>query len=96
MKLTNKQLRAKRMVNKSVEQIRAEKYQEALFRQYAAVLSVLHDKHGFGKKRLETFMTDTLFTVGSMTDNYVTKNDIFQMLYDETGFNFPEFMNERA
>ena len=93
--MSNKELRKLRKRNKAEIDIRMEKYEESIHRQFAGVLMTLRDEFGFGEKRLEKFMRSVIFQVSCMNANNVTKNEIFQQIYDETGFCYTEFLNEK-
>lgn len=43
----------------------------------------LHDKYGFGNKRLERFMDHVNETLDYINDDYITMNDIQEVLKDE-------------
>ena len=94
-KMRNKELRKLRKRNKAEVDIRMEKYEESIHRQFAAVLMTLRDEFGFGEKRIEKFMSGVIFQISCMNANNVKKNEIFQQIYEETGFCYPEFMNEK-
>lgn len=48
-------------------------------------LLVLRDKHGFGKVRLERFIDDVLELYDSFNKDYLTLEDIHQVIHEETG-----------
>lgn len=48
-------------------------------------LNVLHDKFGFGKKRLDKFQEEYLKVLDSFNNGYISAEDLNQVLWDETG-----------
>ena len=62
----------------------------------ASVLLTLRDEHGFGNQRLAKFMDDTFSQMDAITKEYVTAQEIFKVLEDETGLNYYDYANEIA
>lgn len=53
-------------------------------------LMVLRDHHGFGKKRLETFVENCIELFDSFDKGYFTFEDIQKTIYKETGVKITE------
>lgn len=49
--------------------------------------TVLHDKHGFGKKRLEKVSSQVNDLMYSYNKGYINLEDLNSTLYEETGIN---------
>lgn len=56
----------------------------------ASCVLVLHDKFGFGKKRLEKFVGEVADTFDSLNEGYINFEDIKATIYDELGIDFDE------
>lgn len=54
-----------------------------LFR--AAILLHMHDKYGYGKKRLLTLLDELEKTLEAYEEGYISINDMIQTLKEETG-----------
>lgn len=54
----------------------------------ALVFLVLHDKFGFGEKRLKRFDDCITEKMKDILDGYLTAKDIFEWFEDELGINF--------
>lgn len=54
----------------------------------AATVLVLHDKFGFGVKRLERYMLEVYELFDSIYDEYVSFDEIRKCIYDELGIDF--------
>lgn len=48
-------------------------------------LTVLHDKHGFGTKRLERVLDQVNDLLDSFNKGYISIDDLNNTLYEETG-----------
>lgn len=59
-----------------------------------AVASVLHDKLGFGPKRLPAVMNQIQETFDSISRDYVTINDLEAVLLEECGISFKDGDNK--
>ena len=93
-KKTKKQIMRSLQKNKSVDEIVLEKYKHILLTQWVAMLKVLRDEHGYGRKRLAKFIDDTMMQIECVNDKYVTTTQILELIYEETGFNFGEYVNK--
>lgn len=76
-----------------------ERFKEELTRQTAYTsllmmlgipLIVLRDKHGFGKKRLEKFISDAIDQFDSFDKGYLTLDDLQKTIFEETGVKVTE------
>lgn len=56
----------------------------------ASCVQVLHDKFGFGKRRLQTFMVYVYETYDSIRGRWVEFEDLRRCIYDELGIDFEE------
>ena len=62
----------------------------------AACVQVLHDKFGFGKKRISEYMIYVYDYFDSIYNDYVSFDDIKECIYDELGVDFNELEREKA
>lgn len=56
----------------------------------AIPVMVLHDKWGFGQKRLERFVEQLVEVLDSYERGYITMDDLMQALRDEAGIDLRE------
>ena len=56
----------------------------------AACCLILHDKFGFGKKRLSDYMLYVYDYFDSIYGNWISFEDIRRTIYDEIGIDFDE------
>lgn len=56
----------------------------------AMPVMVLHDKWGFGQKRLERFVEQLVEVLDSYEKGYVTMDDLMQALKEEAGIDLRE------
>ena len=62
----------------------------------AATVLVLHDKFGFGTKRLERYMGEVFEYFDSVYNEYLSFDDIKKCVYDELGIDFVRLEEERT
>lgn len=79
-------------LNLTAEQFEAFKQEQTRKTTYTSLilmlgipLMVLRDKHGFGKKRLENFIEDSIELLDSFDKGYITFDDLQDTIYEETG-----------
>lgn len=53
----------------------------------AAIFTVLHDKEGFGTKRLQRVLDEFYYLSESLSSGFVNVNDLLRMLLEETKIN---------
>lgn len=51
----------------------------------------LHDKYGFGRKRLGSLLRDVMNTFNAINENYTTVEDILKTVRRETGLDVSDF-----
>lgn len=56
---------------------------------------VLHDKYGWGKKRLSDFMNHVLEQYDSFNKNFITLDDLWNTIEKETGVKMIEKVRKR-
>lgn len=62
----------------------------------AATMIVLRDEWGFGKQRLERFLSRESDQAQLMAEEYVTADDIFNQIKLETKFDFEAFLQKKS
>lgn len=55
----------------------------------------LHDELGFGKKRLEKFVNRIMEQGMMMSEGFLTRDDIFETVKQETGFDFDSLVQAK-
>ena len=55
-------------------------------------LIVLHDKWGFGKKRLEKFLYEFAEQIDCLENQYVSFDDMIEAIKDETGLVITDYI----
>lgn len=61
----------------------------------AATALVLHDKFGFGQKRLNKYIEEVFYIFESIYTQYTDFDDIKRCIYDELGIDFEEIEEKR-
>lgn len=86
----HRQIDRQKIVYDTMERVKKELLPTYTMTMMAAFALTLHDKHGWGKKRLERLMT----TVGDMFDSvqggYLSLEDIVKTVEAETGIKLEE------
>ncbi|WP_277630375.1 hypothetical protein [Atopococcus tabaci] len=62
----------------------------------ASSLVALRDRFGFGKERMERFLTAESIHAQAIKENYVTADEILAQMKTETGFDLQEFIHKRS
>ena len=79
--------------------IKQDAAQEAIDKAFVLMLSlpmiVLHDKYGWGKKRLSDFMNHVLEQYDSFNKNFITLDDLWNTIEKETGVKLIEKVGRR-
>ena len=75
--------------NEDVTRIKQDAAQEAIDKAFVLMLGlpmiVLHDKYGWGKKRLSDFMNYVLDQYDSFNKNFIALDDLWNTIEKETG-----------
>lgn len=75
----------------------ANEHASRVIRNYiAATMLVLRDEWGFGKKRLEHFLSRESDQAQLMAEKYVTADEIFNQIKLETKFDFEAFLQKKS
>ncbi|MBO5100591.1 MAG: hypothetical protein J6B63_04705 [Treponema sp.] len=72
-------------INKNKETATKDAVNEAVSLMLSIPVMVLHDKYGFGKKRLQKFTDQCLELFDSFNKGYVSFEDLINTLKEETG-----------
>lgn len=85
--------------NEDVTRIKQDAAQEAIDKAFVLMLGlpmiVLHDKYGWGKKRLSDFMDYVLELYDSFEKDYVTLDDLWDTIEKETGVKLIEKVRKK-
>lgn len=85
--------------NEDVTRIKQDAAQEAIDKAFVLMLSlpmiVLHDKYGWGKKRLSDFMNHVLEQYDSFNKNFITLDDLWNTIEKDTGVKLIEKVGRR-
>ena len=85
--------------NEDVTRIKHDAAQEAVYTAFTMMLGlpviVLHDKYGWGKKRLSDFMDYVLEQYDSFEKDYVTLDDLWKTIEKETGVKLIEKVRKK-
>jgi hypothetical protein len=85
--------------NEDVTRIKQDAAQEAIDKAFVLMLClpmiVLHDKYGWGKKRLSDFMDYALELYDSFEKDYVTLDDLWDTIEKETGVKLIEKVRKK-
>lgn len=85
--------------NEDVTRIKQDAAQEAIDKAFVLMLSlpmiVLHDKYGWGKKRLSDFIDHVLEQYDSFNKNFITLDDLWNTIEKETGVKLIEKVGRR-
>lgn len=85
--------------NEDVTRIKQDAAQEAVYTAFTMMLGlpviVLHDKYGWGKKRLSDFMDYALELYDSFEKDYVTLDDLWDTIEKETGVKLIEKVRKK-
>lgn len=63
---------------------------EAVEYAYVVMFTAMHDKHGYGVKRLNRLYNDINYIADSISRGYVNLQDLADELRDKMGINFVE------
>ncbi|MDU2383225.1 MAG: hypothetical protein E7D50_01005 [Finegoldia magna] len=91
---TQEQLQAEinKGIDKFKEEIRDNVTDKALKVIAYVPLIVLHDKWGFGKKRLEKFLYEFAEQIDCLENKYVEFDDMIEAIKDETGLVITDYI----
>lgn len=85
--------------NEDVTRIKQDAAREAVYTAFTMMLGlpviVLHDKYGWGKKRLSDFMDYVLEQYDSFNKNFITLDDLWNTIEKETGVKLIEKVGRR-
>ena len=85
--------------NEDVTRIKQDAAQEAIDKAFVLMLGlpmiVLHDKYGWGKKRLYDFIDHVLEQYDSFNKNFITLDDLWNTIEKETGVKLIEKVGRR-
>ena len=85
--------------NEDVTRIKQDAAQEAIDKAFVLMLSlpmiVLHDKYGWGKKRLSDFIDHVLEQYDSFNKNFIALDDLWNTIEKETGVKMIEKVRKR-
>lgn len=85
--------------NEDVTRIKQDAAQEAIDKAFVLMLGLpmiaLHDKYGWGKKRLSDFMNHVLEQYDSFNKNFITLDDLRNAIEKETGVKLIEKVGRR-
>lgn len=85
--------------NEDVTRIKQDAAQEAIDKAFVLMLGlpmiVLHDKYGWGKKRLSNFMDYVLELYDSFEKDYVALDDLWDTIEKETGVKLIEKVKKK-
>ena len=85
--------------NEDVTRIKQDAAQEAIDKAFVLMLGppmiVLHDKYGWGKKRLSDFIDHVLEQYDSFNKNFITLDDLWNTIEKETGVKLIEKVGRR-
>ena len=91
---TQEQLHAE--INKGIDKFREEIRDDVTDKALRVIayvpLIVLHDKWGFGKKRLQDFMYEFAEQVECLKKEYVSFDDMIAAIKEETGLNVDDYI----
>ncbi|KXA10221.1 hypothetical protein, partial [Finegoldia magna] len=79
-------------IDKFREEIRDDVTDKALRVIAYVPLIVLHDKWGFGKKRLEKFLYEFAEQIDCLENKYVGFDDMIAAIKEETGLNVDDYI----
>ena len=93
-RFTQEQLHAEinKGIDKFKDEIRDDVTDKALRVIAYVPLIVLHDKWGFGKKRLEKFLYEFAEQIACLENKYVSFDDMIATIKDETGLNVDDYI----
>ena len=69
------------------EEVKRESVSQAIELYSLAVMTVLHDKLGFGQKRITRFNEQVHDVIDSINQGYITKEDLKRVLLEECKIN---------
>ena len=85
--------------NEDVNRIKRDAAREAIDKAFVLMLGlpmiVLHDKYGWGKKRLSDFMDHVLDQYDSFNKDFITLDDLWKTIEKETGVKLIEKARRR-
>lgn len=91
---TQEQLHAE--INKGIDKFREEIRDDVTNKALRVIayvpLIVLHDKWGFGKKRLEKFLYEFAEQIDCLENKYVEFDDMIEAIKDETGLVITDYI----
>ena len=86
--------------NEDVTRIKQDAAQEAIDKAFVLMLGlpmiVLHDKYGWGKKRLSDFTNHVLEQYDSFNKNFIALDDLWNTIEKETGVKLIEKVGRRC
>ena len=91
----HKKYQRERLINDTLRKAETEIINVVSSNCLAACCLVLHDKFGFGKKRLTEYMAWVYDCFDSISRDYVSFDDLKECIYDEMGIDFDEVEKER-
>lgn len=86
----HKQIDRQKIVYETMEQVKKELLPNYTTTMMAAFAMQLHDKHGWGRKRLETLLTSVGELFDSVQGGYLSLEDIVKTVEAETGIKLEE------
>lgn len=93
-RFTQEQLHAE--INKGIDKFREEIKDDVTDKALRVIayvpLIVLHDKWGFGKKRLEKFLYEFAEQIDCLENKYVGFDDMIEAIKDETGLVITDYI----
>lgn len=92
----HKQIQRERLINDVIRKCDKDIIARTQMSCLAACVQVLHDKFGFGKRRLSEYMMYVYDYFDSIYKEYVSFDDIKECIYDELGIDFNQLEREQA
>ncbi len=76
----------------AIKEIAYQIYKRAIWVAINTSAMILHDKFGFGPKRIQNFLTEYAEIVDSIDMELLTYDDIETVMRDETGLDFAQYV----
>jgi hypothetical protein len=85
-----------RLINDTMRRVEDQVINKVSTNCLAACCLILHDKFGFGKKRLSSYMMYVYDYFDSIYGNWLSFEDIRETIYDELGIDFDALEEEKV